>query len=103
MSYVICAELRVKPESADRFADVIAQHARNSVSLEPGCHAFEVGRTAADPGLFLLYEVYEDEAAYQAHRRMPSYQWFFEAGGPLLQVQPDGTFFVRRRVLTRAS
>ena len=35
---------------------------------EPGCRAFKVYRALNEPRRYLLYELYDDEAAFQAHR-----------------------------------
>ncbi len=35
---------------------------------EPGCREFTVLRETGQPRTFVLYEVYDDEAAFQAHR-----------------------------------
>jgi autoinducer 2-degrading protein len=35
--------------------------------LEPGCVAYEPHQSTVDPRQFLLYEVYQDEAAVQTH------------------------------------
>jgi len=35
---------------------------------EPGCRDFTVLREVEQPRTFVLYEVYDDEAAFEAHR-----------------------------------
>ena len=35
---------------------------------EPACHEFTVYRSKSDPRHYMLYERYDDEAAFQAHR-----------------------------------
>jgi quinol monooxygenase YgiN len=37
----------------------------------PGCRQFDVCRDPLDPALFFLYELYDDEAAIQAHLDSP--------------------------------
>lgn len=39
------------------------------MSTEPGCLVFDVSRDRQDPDLVYLYEVYSDDAAYEAHTR----------------------------------
>ena len=41
--------------------------AARAQSDEPGCRQFDVCRDPADATLFFLYELYDDEAAIQAH------------------------------------
>jgi quinol monooxygenase YgiN len=35
---------------------------------EPGCRRFDILNLASDPNHFFLYEVYDNEAAFKAHR-----------------------------------
>ena len=63
----LIVEFRIHPESIDAFATAITANARASRQTEPGCRQFDVCRDTADPGLFFLYELYDDEAAIQAH------------------------------------
>ncbi|MGI9336203.1 MAG: putative quinol monooxygenase [Gammaproteobacteria bacterium] len=71
MPYVVAATLRVKQRYVDEYTDRIKKHALNSVTKEAGCVSFEVGVDRSDPRRFLLYEVYVDEKAFQAHTRYP--------------------------------
>lgn len=42
-------------------------HARNSLEKEPGCRQFDVAQDPLDPAGYFLYEVYDDERAFDAH------------------------------------
>ena len=63
----LVVEFRIRPESIDDFAVAIAENARLSRETEPGCRQFDVCRDPGDASLFFLYELYDDEAAIQAH------------------------------------
>ncbi len=64
---------------------------------EPGCRAYEVHRDPDDGDRFLLYEVYDDEAAYEAHADSPHFaELAKERGFPLLADR-------RREFYTRVS
>lgn len=65
----LVVEFRIKPAHVEPFAHAIVENARASVSAEPGCRQFDVCRDPADPAAFYLYELYDDEAAIQAHLR----------------------------------
>jgi (4S)-4-hydroxy-5-phosphonooxypentane-2,3-dione isomerase len=69
----LLVEFRVKPAFIDAFAAAIADNARASVGAEPGCRQFDVCRDPADATLFFLYELYDDDAAIQAHLQSPHY------------------------------
>lgn len=66
MSHTVLAWWRAAPGDDDEIAHLLAELAPPSRE-EPGCRAFEIHRNPQDPTDFLLYEVYDDEAAYRAH------------------------------------
>jgi quinol monooxygenase YgiN len=102
MNYVVVAEFSVRPDATDQFAAAIARHAHNSRTLEEGGLSFEVCQDPQDPGSFLFYEVYRDEAAYQQHRATASYAWFIPEVTPLL-IKYGESLFRSRKVLRRLS
>lgn len=63
----LVVEFHIRPEFAGDFAAAIEDNARASRETEPGCRQFDVCRDPADASLFFLYELYDDEAAIQAH------------------------------------
>jgi len=69
--YVIIAPIQVKEGYKDRFIEAVVDDARSSVRDEPGCLRFDVIQDANDANRIWLYEVYEDEAAFQAHLQSP--------------------------------
>jgi (4S)-4-hydroxy-5-phosphonooxypentane-2,3-dione isomerase len=64
---VLVVEFRVHPQHVQAFRNAMAENARASRETEPGCRQFDVCRDPTDPALFFLYELYDDEAAVQAH------------------------------------
>jgi autoinducer 2-degrading protein len=66
-------EVHVKPSKINEFLEIIRYDAIRSEGDEPGCIRFDVLRDNDDPLKFFFYEVYRDEAARQAHRKMPHY------------------------------
>jgi (4S)-4-hydroxy-5-phosphonooxypentane-2,3-dione isomerase len=70
----LVVEFRIKPEHIDAFGAAIADNARLSRETESGCRQFDVCRNSAQPALFHLYELYDDEAAIQAHLASAHYQ-----------------------------
>lgn len=55
---------------ADEAAEALKTLAEETVK-EPGCHKFDVLRSRENPGHFILWECWEDEAALKAHFEMP--------------------------------
>jgi quinol monooxygenase YgiN len=73
MHEALVVEFRIKPEHIDAFAREIVANASASRETEPGCRQFDVCRDPANPALFFLYELYDDEAAVQAHLKSPHF------------------------------
>ncbi len=65
--FVLIVDVHVKPDQRDAYVVAIRENAA-AANQEPGCARFEVVQDHADPDHFVLYEVYDDEAAFQAHR-----------------------------------
>lgn len=69
----LVVSIAVRPGSRDAFLEAIAAQAAASLELEEGCVRFDVCADRADPARFFLYELYADEAAYEAHRTTPHF------------------------------
>jgi len=82
--YVVTVDFGTAPENFDRFKTMMSQNARASVADEPGCREFNVYEIAATPNHLFLYEVYDDEAAFQQHLAAPHYKHFKEASDPII-------------------
>lgn len=65
--YSLFIKTRVKPGTADDFLAAIKVNAAASVSNEPGCLVFDVSQDRVDLEVIYLYEIYRDDAAYDAH------------------------------------
>jgi quinol monooxygenase YgiN len=70
---ILVVEFRIKPEHVPAFEAAILENARAARETEPGCRQFDVCRDPNDPNLFVLYEVYDDEAAIATHVKTPHY------------------------------
>jgi quinol monooxygenase YgiN len=66
MAYVVAAHWHAKDGSEDRVAEIIEELTPLS-RAEPGVRYYQAQRAPDDPRHFFLYEIYDDEAAYQAH------------------------------------
>ena len=68
---VLVVEYQIKPECRDAYLARIRRHRRDVLANEPGCKAFNILTTDEDPNKVLLYEVYADAAAFDAHGKTP--------------------------------
>jgi quinol monooxygenase YgiN len=76
--YVIFNIIKVKEECLEKFLNGVRNHARNS-NTEPGCVRYEVLQDVVDPHVICLYEVFEDESAFNAHRSHTYYKEWMES------------------------
>ena len=70
----LIVEFRIKPHKVDVFDVAITENARASRETEPGCKQFDVCRDPNDVQMFFLYELYDDDAAIDAHLQSAHYQ-----------------------------
>jgi quinol monooxygenase YgiN len=75
-AFVIVAEFEVHPDKMDRFLELVREDARLSVQNEPGCSQFDVTVQEDAPNRVLLYEFYDDAAAFDAHMQTPHLKAF---------------------------
>lgn len=77
--YVIIVDFRLKPGTRGEFRRLVDANARASAAAEPGCRRFDVLEPAAEPDRILLYEIYNDRAAFDAHKATGHYATFDKA------------------------
>ena len=68
---IVVAEIRAAPGKGDALAALLVEQAAAVRGSEPGCLVYRPHRSATDPELFLFYETYADDAAFDAHRQSP--------------------------------
>ena len=69
-------DFRLKPGTFDRFRKLIVENARASLRDEPGCRQFDVVIPDGDADRVVLYEVYDDAAAFDVHKRTAHFAMF---------------------------
>jgi len=67
----VVATLRAAEGKADELAALLAEQAAVVLREEPGCLVYRAHRSTSDPALFLFYEAYQNEAAFDVHRKAP--------------------------------
>jgi quinol monooxygenase YgiN len=82
--FVIVVDFRIKPGQMAAFRRLVDENARTSVRSEQGCSRFDVCIDSRDPGRVLLYEVYDDRAAFDTHLKTPHFALFNEASAPFV-------------------
>lgn len=84
MSFVIVVDFKVKPGQMAAFRKLIDDNARASVKDEPGCTRFDVCAHCKDADRILLYEIYDDRAAFDAHLKTRHFAVFNTESAPLV-------------------
>ena len=74
--YVVLVDFHVKPDFAAEFRRLVLTHAANCLSKEEPCRRFDVSVDPEDDAHFLLYELYDDRAAFDAHVQTEHFAWF---------------------------
>ena len=93
--FVLQVNLRIKPESVDAFVKKALENAA-AARKEPGCRQFDLLVDPGDRTKAMLYEVYDDEAAFAAHQQTPHFKKYLAEAVPLLAAR-------ERQVWKRAS
>jgi quinol monooxygenase YgiN len=73
----IIATLKVKPDQIAAFEARFDQLALDVESNEPGNHLYQLCKSRTEPGVYKVMEIYEDQAAQDAHLVAP----YFKAAG----------------------
>jgi len=94
MSFVLVVNIRIKPEHVDRWIKMALENARDA-RKEPGCRQFDVLVDPKDRTKVLLYEIYDDEKAFEAHQATPHFKKYLAEAVPLLAHR-------ERQVFTKA-
>ena len=67
----LIVEFDAQPGKQPEILSLIREHARLTLAEEPGCRQFDVLAPEDGNSRVLLVEVYDDRAAYEAHRKNP--------------------------------
>ena len=73
---VVCVEFEIASQHLDAFVLAIHKNARLSLRDEDGCWRFDICQDQQNPASILLYEIYDDAAAFERHKAAPHYYEF---------------------------
>ncbi len=82
--FVIIVDFRLKPGTHAEFRRLVDANALASVEREPGCRRFDVCDTLDEADRVILYEIYDDEASFDAHCRTEHFLHFNAESAPLV-------------------
>ncbi len=81
--FVLTVKINIKPENVDAFMSKLDANAK-AARTEPGCRQFEVLVDPNDRAKIMLFEVYNDEAAFEAHQATPHFKKYLAEAVPML-------------------
>jgi autoinducer 2-degrading protein len=85
---VIMVEFELHPGMEPEFRRLVIENAAASLRDEPGCCQFDVLTPEVGPGSrIVLYEIYDDAAAFDAHLATAHFAGFNEASAPLVAAK----------------
>ena len=93
--YVVAVDYAADAANFEALKTQIEGVARASIA-EPGCRRFDVMVPASTPGHILLWEVFDDAAAFQAHAATSHFKAFAASSAKLgaSRVATPGAFLV---------
>lgn len=91
MSFVLVVNIRIKPEDVDAFMKQLKDNAA-AARKEPGCRQFDVLVDPKDRTKVMLYEVYNDEKAFEAHQQTPHFKKYVAEAVPMLASRERQVF-----------
>jgi len=83
MSLVLVVNIRIKPENVDKWIPMALENAREA-RKEPGCRHFDVLVDPKDRARVMLYEIYDDDKAFEAHQQTRHFKKYLAEAVPLL-------------------
>ena len=81
--FVLVVNIRIKPENVERWMKMALDNAREA-RKEPGCRQFDVLYDPKDKTKVMLYEIYTDDKAFEAHQQTPHFKKYLAEAVPLL-------------------
>ena len=88
--FALFVELNATPEHADTLSGVLEKLTRVAAT-EPGVITYTTHRSQEQPHLFMLYELYHDQAAWQTHMNDPRISENLDQFAALLAAPPRVT------------
>ncbi|HUK03984.1 MAG TPA: putative quinol monooxygenase [Burkholderiales bacterium] len=83
MSLVLQVNIQIKPENVDAFMKKVVENGK-AARTEPGCRQFDVLADPEDKTKVMLYEVYDDQKAFDAHQAGAAFKKYLAEAVPLL-------------------
>ncbi len=84
--FAVAVTFQVKLDCLTAFLPLMLENARTSLREEPGCQHFDICHTPGEATVF-LYEIYDNKAAFDAHRAMDHFKDFDAATAQMIDTK----------------
>ncbi len=81
--FVNAVDLDIVPAERENYLAAIKENGA-AAAREPGCRRFDILNLSIDPNHFFLYEVYDNEAAFKAHRETEHFKKYMAVTGKMV-------------------
>ncbi|MEP3048160.1 MAG: putative quinol monooxygenase [Roseibium sp.] len=92
--FAVVVTFEIKSGMIDDFMPLMINNAQQSLKDEPGCKQFDVCTDPKRPDEVFLYELYDDEAAFQDHLKAQHFLDFDKAVSNMIAVKTVRTYSV---------
>ncbi len=82
--FVVCVEFEIAAGMRDAFLAQMIRNAEVSREREAGCRQFDVCEDPAKPERIFLYELYDDQTAFDVHCQSAHFLAFNQATAPMI-------------------
>ena len=84
-AFAIFVTIKLKPGNLDDYLSHIEHDAEGALRDEPGCQLFHILIPEGKEDIVHLYEVYDDEAAFDNHQQAPHFPRYVQETAPLIE------------------
>jgi quinol monooxygenase YgiN len=85
--FVRVADIEVDPAQRDAFISAVKEEMDESIRVEPGVLALYAVAEKDSPSRLRFFEVYADEAAYDAHVQSPHFRKYRATTEPMIRTR----------------
>jgi quinol monooxygenase YgiN len=85
--FVRVADIEVDPAQRDAFISAVKEEMDESIRVEPGVLALYAVAKKDSPSRLRFFEVYADEAAYDAHVQSPHFRKYRVTTEPMIRTR----------------
>ena len=75
----VCVDFEIDLARLDVFLTILKKNASDSLANEVGCHQFDIAQDPKNPTKIFLYKLYDDEVAFELHKKASHYLEFNDA------------------------